>query len=185
MKRRRIFLWASAAVLASGVAVAVQATISMVQTDRAAAAVAALGSGIDRAVPPDAPGAVLAARGIFLLARGHPEDAQAIADRMAGQEDQGARATLLYDLGNFMLRRGLGMYFTRPMRETAPVIRIAQAEYREALHEDPQNWDARYNLDIADALVRDAQSATPTVGSQMAPDKALVPDEPGAPGGLP
>jgi mxaK protein len=104
---------------------------------------------------------------------------------MAAADDPQSHAELVYNLGNFMLRRGLSMYFTHPMRETAPVLRIAQAEYRAALQDDPGNWDARYNLDVVDALVRDDGAESPTTGTRMAPDKSIVPDEPGAPSGLP
>ena len=182
MKPARIVTASAAAILFAGMALAAQAALALFQTRQDNAAIIALASGRDLAVPTRANPNLQSARGIFLLAHGRPEEAQAIADRLP---DSAARAGLLYNLGNFMLRRGLTMYFTRPMRETAPVIRIAQAEYREALHLNPDNWDARFNLDVANALVRDADAAKPTTGFQMAPDKATIPDEPGAPAGLP
>ncbi len=119
------------------------------------------------------------------LAQNRPEAAQDIADRMATDEDEAARAVLLYDIGNYMMRRALPIYFTRPMREVAPLIRVAKAEYRQALQIDPQNWDARFNLDVAESLVREVENPVPKSGSTMAQDKATIPDEPGVPNGMP
>jgi len=185
MTRSRAVTIVLVSVIILSMAVIAQALLQSWHISRVNTAMAALASGQDIAVSPKAPPPLQAARAAFLLAHGRAEDAQFIADRMEAANDPQSHADLLYTLGNFMLRRGLAMYFTRPMRETAPVLRIAQAEYRAALQDDPGNWDARYNLDIVDALVRDDGAEAATTGARMAPDKATIPDEPGAPSGLP
>ena len=174
-----------AIIVIAGAATAAQAGLSLFETHRENITISDLAAGQDRAVASDAEATLQVARGAFLLAHGRPEDAQSVADRMASGDRSRQHGELLYNLGNFMLRRGLAIYVTHPMRETAPLLRIAQAEYRAALHDDPDNWDARFNLDIVNALVRDDGAASPTAGTRMAPDKAMVPDEPGAPSGLP
>ena len=110
---------------------------------------------------------------------------QALADRMEAGGDPAARASLLYALGNAHLRRALDAFKTDPMRQIAPIINLAKLEYRQSLQIDPDNWDARYNYDIAAALVREADGAPPNKGHDMARERALWPDVPGAPNGLP
>jgi mxaK protein len=182
MTRRDFVAWL---LLAAAAGVAGQGAWQMWDMWRGNAAMASLAAGKDVAVPPDADGSLLAARGAFLIAHHRENEAQAIADRMAAGGDQAARAALLYTLGNAMLRRALAGYLTKPIRLTAPLIQLAKAEYREALAIDPGNWDARYNLDIASALVHETGSSEPNVGQDMARERAFRPDIPGAPDGLP
>ena len=66
------------------------------------------------------------------------------------------------------------------------MVMLAKAEYRNALRIDPQNWNAKYNLDVAMRLVRDLPQA---VGEDEekpleTPEK-LWTDLPGVPKGLP
>ena len=152
---------------------------------RANAMISALASGQDIAVPHDDLGALQAAHARFLLRRGRFDDASATADRMAAGGDPQARASLLYALANAHLRRALDAFKTDPMRQIAPIINVAKSEYRQALSIDPQNWDARYNYDIGAALVRDADGSPPNKGADMARERALWPDIPGAPNGMP
>jgi mxaK protein len=147
--------------------------------------IALLAEGKDIPVPHDDLGPLQAARARFLLRQGRFDAASAIADRMVAGGDPVSRASLLYALGNAHLRRALDAFKTDPMRQIAPIINVAKSEYREALSIDPQNWDARYNYDIGAALVRDADGAPPNKGADMARERALWPDIPGAPNGLP
>lgn len=128
--------------------------------------------------------ALHAARGVMLLSQGRVDDAQAELD-MIGQRDPVARETLLYALANAHLRRALEVFDSAPMRRVAPLIGLARSEYRQVLLLDPENWDARYNFDIASALAHDPEAASFLKGDDMARQHALVPDAPGAPNGLP
>jgi mxaK protein len=146
--------------------------------------IAAFSSGQDVALPRHAAAELRAARGVMLLAHDRVDDAQAEFDSM-GDQPSTARDTLLYALANAHLKRALEIFSSAPMRKVAPLIGLAQSEYRAVLRHDPQNWDARYNFDIASALTHDPEVAAYLKGDDMARERALVPDAPGAPNGLP
>jgi hypothetical protein len=148
------------------------------------ATISALAARRDVPVSHDDPGQVQAARGLYLLAIRHAEEAQATAERMENA-DPASRALLLYALANTHMRQAMLVFSTLPMRQVAPVIQLAKSEYRLSLHLDPYNWDARYNFDTAAALVRDAEPPPNRKGDDMARERALFPDIPGAPNGLP
>jgi mxaK protein len=154
------------------------------QASRSNTAIAALAAGHDVPVSHDDPAPIQAARGLYLLTTRHVEEAQALAERMSGA-DAASRATLLYALGNAHMRQALMIFATAPMRQVAPMIQLAKSEYRLSLRLDPDNWDARYNYDIAAALVRDADVPPSRKGEEMAHERAYFPDVPGAPNGLP
>ncbi len=174
-----------AATLAIAAVAALQSGIAVWQGAHSNDAIARLASGQNIPVPFDDLGALQAARGRYLLAHNQIDKAQALADRMEAGGDPAARASLLYALGNAHLRRALDAFKTDPMRQIAPIINLAKLEYRQSLQIDPFNWDARYNYDIAAALVREADGAPPNKGHDMARERALWPDIPGTPNGLP
>ncbi len=146
--------------------------------------IAAFASGQDMALQRHASADERAARGIMLLAHDRVDDAQAEFDSI-GDAPSRARDTLLYALANAHLKRALEIFSSAPMRKVAPLIGLAQSEYRSVLRHDPQDWDARYNYDIASSLTHDAEVAAFLKGDDMARERALVPDAPGAPNGLP
>jgi mxaK protein len=146
-------------------------------------AIAALAAGYDVAVDHDAPARAQAARGLFLVRQHRLEEAMAVAERLDG--DPVGRAALLYALGNAHMRRGLAIFADAPIREVAPLINQAKAEYRLSLQLQPQNWDARFNYDVAASLVRDQDPPPPKKGDEMSRERALIPDLPGVPNGLP
>jgi mxaK protein len=149
------------------------------------ASIAAFASGHDMPLARHAAAELHAARGVFLLSRDRIDDAQIELDSIAEAPISQERDTLLYALANAHLRRALEIFASAPMRQVAPLIALAQSEYRQVLRHDPQNWDARYNFDIASALTHDAEVAAYLKGDDMARERALVPDAPGAPNGLP
>lgn len=51
-----------------------------------------------------------------------------------------------YNLGNLVLRQGLAS--TSPA-EQGPLVELAKQRYRDVLRVDPDDWDARYNLERA------------------------------------
>ncbi len=146
---------------------------------------AALARGEDRTLPSDASPRLRAARGLFLLSHGKVDDAQSELDSIGPENTAGPRSLLLYGLANAHFRRALELFSSAPMRKVAPLIALAQSEYRQVLRADPANWDARYNFDIASALSHDPEVASFLKGDDMARERALVPDAPGVPNGLP
>jgi mxaK protein len=141
--------------------------------------------GRDAGLPRHAAADLHAARGVFLLSHDRVDDAQIELDSIADATASNARATLLYGLANAHLKHALAIFNAAPMRRVAPLIALAQSEYRQVLRMDPGNWDARYNFDIASGLTHDADVAAYLSGDDMARERALVPDAPGAPNGLP
>jgi mxaK protein len=149
------------------------------------AAIAAFAENRDAALPRDANPILRAARGLMLLKQNRVDDAQAELDSIDPDRGGPARATLQYALANAHLRRALELFNSEPMRKVAPLIGLAQSEYRQVLRRDPDNWDARTNFDIASGLTHDPDVAAYLKGDDMARERALVPDAPGAPNGLP
>jgi mxaK protein len=120
-----------------------------------------------------------------LLATGHIEAAQSIADRLPPTTDPAQRDSLLYALANANFRHALTIFTQVPFRQVKPIIMLAKTQYQQALTLDPGDWDAKYNFALAAALVRDTERAEPSMGSQMAHQRAAWPDIPGAPNGMP
>jgi mxaK protein len=147
--------------------------------------IALLNTDHDIAVPMAAPPALLTARARYALRHGNVRSAQAIADQFGLLHASSEQADLLYELGNAQLRGALTNFTQLPFRVVAPRLRLAKAQYRQAIQLDPQNWDARYNYALAAALVRDTESSSPTAGDEMAHERAAWPDIPGAPNGMP
>ena len=49
-----------------------------------------------------------------------------------------------YNLGNMYVRQGLA---SGTPADTGPLLELAKQRYRDLLRADPQDWDARYNLE--------------------------------------
>ena len=185
MKRIAGREWFAIIVLAAALVSGGFAGLQLWRASRDDGRIEALASGKDVAVDYADGGVAQAARARYLATHKHMDEALAIADRMLNGGDPVARASLLYALGNIHMRQALGAFKTQPMRVIAPIINQAKSEYRQALSIDPENWDARYNEDIASALVRDSDAAPAMKGHEMARERALWPDVPGTPNGLP
>jgi mxaK protein len=181
----RLCLVAGAALLLAGTGLAASGGLQLWRMHMQAVGIARLAAGQDVAVgPTDAP-TLQAAKARALIAQGNFADAQAIADRLALSGDGALNADLLYALGNANLRRALKLYPNLAYRQVRPFLALARSDYRQALHLDPQNWDARYNLAIAAALLPETEHATPASGDEMAHERAAWPDIPGTPNGMP
>ena len=61
-----------------------------------------------------------------------------------GRED--LRRTALYDLGNLHLRQALQVGLDDEA-QSLPLVELAKQSYRDLLRRDPNDWDARYNLE--------------------------------------
>jgi len=60
-----------------------------------------------------------------------------------GRED--LRRIALYDLGNLHLRQALQVGLEDA--QSLPLVELAKQSYRDLLRADPDDWDARYNLE--------------------------------------
>jgi len=61
-----------------------------------------------------------------------------------GRED--LRRIALYDLGNLHLRQALQVGLDDEA-QSLPLVELAKQSYRDLLRRDPNDWDARYNLE--------------------------------------
>jgi mxaK protein len=130
-----------------------------------------------------APPALLDARAAFFLKRNRIEEAQPFLDQAAVRADGSTRVRMLYNMANARMRAAIGK---GDYDKAIPLVTLSKSEYRNALRLDPEDWDAKYNLDIAMRLVRDLPQA---VGEDeekplQTPEK-LWTDLPGVPKGLP
>jgi mxaK protein len=64
----------------------------------------------------------------------------------ANRED--LRRIALYDLGNLHLRQALQVGL-EDEAQSLPLLELAKQSYRDLLRRDPDDWDARYNLERA------------------------------------
>lgn len=171
-------------VFMAAVGFALQAGVSLWDDADANRLIAAQAAGREAAVDRHAAPDVRAARGLYLLHHDQVDAALAMFDTMPEKPAE-PRAVLLYGLANAHLRRAMEVFDSAPIRRVAPLVNLAKTELRQALTIDPGNWDARYNYDLAAALVHDPEPASFQKGEDMARERATVPDAAGAPNGLP
>jgi mxaK protein len=84
----------------------------------------------------------------------------------------------LFDLGNLYLRQGLA-HADENSTAYLPMIELAKQRYRDLLRVDPQQWDARFNLERALRLAPETEAVFDTSENEpvdrrkmMAPDMA-------------
>lgn len=154
---------------------------------RANAVIERLRAGVDVAVDPvGASPALLDARAGFLLKRDRTDEAQPLLDQAAARADSGVLVRMLYNMANARMRAAVEAISKGNFDKAIPLVALAKSEYRSALRLDPENWDAKYNLDIAMRLVRDLpQGAGEDDQKPLETPEKLWTDLPGVPKGLP
>ncbi|TWB23386.1 mxaK protein [Nitrospirillum amazonense] len=149
-------------------------------------AIAALKANRDVAVAADAPPPVVLARMEFLIRQDRLTEAQPLAEALDGRADPRLRDDAHYNLANAWLRRGLDLITQGKVDAAGPFVVLARQEYRRALTLAPDDWDAKFNLDVASRLIRDFPAFERTVGDTGQVDrKRLWTDIPGTPRGGP
>jgi mxaK protein len=151
MRRRTGHAIFAAASLALAALAAAQ-WLRLAQAERVdrAIALAAQPAGPDRALPE-----ARYAHALALARAGRYEDALA-AQKAFVQDEQGPlRRAMLYDLGNLHLREALRKG-PAELDAALPLVELAKQSYRDVLRADPDDWDARYNLERALALAPEA-----------------------------
>uniref|UniRef100_Q07LW7 MxaK protein n=1 Tax=Rhodopseudomonas palustris (strain BisA53) TaxID=316055 RepID=Q07LW7_RHOP5 len=176
-------------VLVAALAGAATLIAAMIQTGRRNAVIAQLAEGRDVAVDPaTAPDALLLARHHFLIVHDRLDDAQIFAEIAMPRTAPQVRAQLLYNLGNARVRQAFAYIENADLDRAASAIGLAKANFRQALGLEPQNWNLKHNLDVAQRLVRDLPRDAASDDDEPPPsDKAkpLWSDLPGLPRGLP
>jgi mxaK protein len=179
-----LLLWI---LLATSVAVALAAGGLLLSDWRTNADIKELGAGKDVVVDSaTAPSALIEARSAFLLTRDRIDEAQPLLDQASLRADADAHARMLYNMGNARVRAALKAIEQGNFDRAIPLVALAKTEYRAVLRLDPDNWDARYNLDIAMRLVRDLPRGEGEDDEEASKKPAkLWTDLPGVPKGLP
>ncbi len=62
-----------------------------------------------------------------------------------------------FNLANLYLRRALALEGDENLDLVIPLIELAKENYRQLLRRDSQHWDAKYNLELALALLPDLE----------------------------
>ena len=156
------------------------------RAERANGTIAALDAKNDIVVGLDAPAPVLVARVRFLAQRdrlGETEPLIAALDRANASE---AAARARYLVANARVRDAFTLITRSELDKAGPQVTLARQDYRRALHDRPDFWDAKFNLDVASRLIRDYPEFERKEGEEIQADpKKIWTDIPGQPKGGP
>lgn len=160
--------------------------VSAWRADAANRGIAALEAGTDLDVGIGAPAPLLLARIGYLAGHGRLEETEplvAALDR-AGAADAASRAR--YRIANARMRDAFGLLTRGALDKAGPQVTLARQDYRRALRDRPDFWDAKFNLDVASRLIRDFPEFDRASGDEMrAEPKQIWTDIPGQPRGGP
>lgn len=99
-----------------------------------------------------APAPLLFAKARQLDGAGDHQEAIRLYSAILHTEDKALRGRVFHNLGTIYLREAAKLWNARGVLEYARVntlIELTKENYREALRLDPDNWDARHNLEYA------------------------------------
>lgn len=147
--------------------------------------IAALADGRDVPVAADAAPEVLLARADFLIRYDRIDEAQALVAPVAASQDRAVEQALRFNLANARLRAALALLRDSRVDPAVPLVNLAKDDYRRALRLDPEDWDAKYNLDVAMRLVREFPPVELEGEAQPPPSTKLWTELPGLPKGMP
>ena len=169
MRRRPVhaIFGAAAAALAAAV---VAFALRLAQAERVndAIAHAAAPGSADRDLPE-----VRLAQALALSAAGRYEPALRAHKALVREAHGALQEAALYDLGNLHLREALKSGAASPDAAT-PLVELAKQSYRDALRADPDDWDARYNLERALQVAPEADERSDDDADAPEPEKELT-----------
>ncbi len=139
----------------------------------------------DVAVAQDAAPKLLFARAYFLITHGRLDEAQAIVSLLDLRGTDKARADLHYDLGNGRLLAAFDKIDLADFDAAGALVGLAQEDYIEAMRLNPDDWDARYNFDVAARLVRQYPSFVNTPDPRRQGPRPIWTELPNVPRGEP
>ncbi|WP_292530933.1 MxaK protein [Methylocystis sp.] len=179
----------SSLLVALCLALVMAAAAALIDWRRAVAAndaIEALRQGRDIAVDANAMPETLLARTVFLVKRSEIDRARAMVEALDRSASIDMRARGHYLLANALLRKAFDQIERSEFDAANPFVNLAKREYRRALQLAPDDWNAKYNMDVAARLVRDFPDFERKGGDELSADpKKLWTDIPGKPKGLP
>jgi len=147
--------------------------------------IAALTNGQDRGVASDTAPEVLFARVYFLLAHNRLNDIPPLVNMLDLRASPRLRADLHYDIANARLKLAFDKIDSGEFDAAGPLVGLAREDYREALRLNPENWDARFNFDVASRLIREYPSFGFTPDERRRGPRPLWTELPNTPRGEP
>ncbi|WP_456776836.1 MxaK protein [Bradyrhizobium sp. USDA 4369] len=145
-----------------------------------------LRTGHDVEVPLNAPAELLLARVSFLLDHDRIDEVRPYLDALDRQDGGRLAAIAHFDLANSRLRQAFDLITASKLDSAGPFVVLSRDAYRRALTLAPDDWDAKFNFDVASRLIRDFPAFERTSGDDIKADrKKIWTDIPGKPQGLP
>lgn len=134
----------------------------------------------------NAPPEVQLARASYLKNKHRYDEAQATLSPLIDQGIKKIRTVARYNLGNTYLEQAIELAESMQINEATSLAGLAKQAYRQALALDSQNWDAKYNLEVAMRLLPEMDRLTMQEDEPVPQEKAkLWATVPGFPRGLP
>jgi mxaK protein len=147
--------------------------------------IAALADNHDVPVAQSAAPRLLFARAFFLITDRQLDEAQGLVSLFDLRGDDEARADLHYDLGNGRLLEAFDKIESDDFDAAGPLVGLAQENYIEAMRLNPDDWNARYNFDVATRLVRQYPSFANTPDPRRQGPRPIWTELPNVPRGEP
>ena len=142
--RRRVVHCAFGAVALVCAALATYQSVQLVRSNRINAAItSAQSTGLDDSVPE-----AQFARALALAHAGKSDAALSIYKSLTRSKRRDIRLAALYNTGNVCMRDAARRSADEGF-ESLPLVELAKQAYRDVLREQPDYWDARYNLERA------------------------------------
>lgn len=143
MRRRNVHMLFGIVVLVSGLATTYHG-LRLLEAQRINAAIAQTDVHNAGLKAPE----IIFARALALSKEGDFDGALEAYKSVSMSDRPDLRQAALYNLGNLQLRESLKTTAEGEVRELA-LIELAKQSYRDLLRENPEDWDARYNLERA------------------------------------
>jgi mxaK protein len=176
-------LWVVLALALVGAAGSISSLIDITLANRA---IRALGQHQDVAVDARwAPPEEILARINEDIERDRIDDAQTLLNSAGAGLPPDIKAAALYNVANARTRQGAAAVQKGDYDGGTALVNLAKSEYRMALKIDPQNWDYKFNIDVAMRVVRDLPLADSPSHRTLKTPKQIWYEIPGVPRGLP
>jgi mxaK protein len=112
----------------------------------------------DGTAPGDTPRPELQFARAYAQAAAGDTDA-ALKQYQALRSDPQVGAAARYNGANLLMRQAIAVRAGAQPGQAIALLELAKQGYRELLRQDPQQWDARYNLERAQRLLPDPEAA--------------------------